>query len=280
VTNRKKILYTAYTELENRIVPCTPDAFALKDASEFLKNVPKIEIPPKSDKNTDDVDEEAVKKIKAFNLDVIIQCGVRPLIGEILNAAEFGIWSLHHCDDIRQKFLRSGETFERMSERGVILQMLTQDPEGGMVLYRASFGCDYLIVKKNNNGCYLRSSLFVPRTLKKLYTLGEKEFFESVKQENKTFNFYKYPKYEIPTNFPFLKMLIKHAYRMGVQGIRYQFFRNQWVLHMISMIQFQHRSGDSKRLFPQETGFGLTPMSFSGMTPTIFFSRNTCLSKK
>jgi len=232
VSNRKKLLYTAYTELENRIIQCNPDAFALKDTSTFLKNVPKIEIQPKRDKCTDDVDEEDVKKIKAFNLDVIIQCGFRPLKGDILNAAKFGIWSYHHCDDIILKGGPSGfwETFERMGERGVILQMLTEDPDGGLVLYRSSFGCDYLFVKRNNNGCYLRSSFFVPRTLKKLYTLGEKDFFDSIKQENKKFNFYNYPMYAIPTNFPFLKMLIKHFYRMGVQSIRYQFFQNQWIL--------------------------------------------------
>ena len=70
--------------------------------------------------------------------------------------------------------------------------MLTEDVEGGIVLYRSSFGCDYLIVKRNNNSCYLISSFFVPRTLKKLYTLGEKGFFETIKQENKKFNFYNY----------------------------------------------------------------------------------------
>jgi hypothetical protein len=232
VSNRKKLLYTAYTGLENRIVKCNPDAFALKDATKFLKSVPKIEIQPVSDKDTVDIDEEDVKKIKAFSLDVIIQCGFRTLKGNILNAAKFGIWSYHHCDDIRVKGGPSGfwETFERMGERGVILKMLTQDPEGGIVLYRSSFGTDSLFVKRNNNGCYLRSSTFVPRTLKKLHTLGEKKFFDSVNQENKKFNFYNYPMYATPANFPFLKMLIKHFYRMGIQMIRYQFFENQWIL--------------------------------------------------
>jgi hypothetical protein len=231
-SNRNILLYNAYTGLENRIVKNYPDAFALKDASRFLKNVPKIEIQPRSDTSTDVIDEEDVKKIKAFSLDVIIQCGFRTLKGNILDAAKCGIWSYHHCDDIRVKGGPPGfwETFERMRERGVILQMLTRDPEGGIVLYRSSFGTDSLFVKKNNNGCYLRSATFVPRTLKKLYTLGEKDFFESVQQENKKFNFYNYPMYTTPTNLPFLPLLIKHFYRMGVQGIRHQFFENQWVL--------------------------------------------------
>ena len=43
----------------------------------------------------DYVEEDDVKKIKEFNLDVIIKCRFRTLKGEILNAANYGIWSYH-----------------------------------------------------------------------------------------------------------------------------------------------------------------------------------------
>ena len=232
VSNRKKLFYIAYTKLENRIIQRKPDAFAIIDTQKFLEEVPKIEIKPKMGKYSDYVDEEDVKKIKEFNLDVIIRCGFRILKGDILNAAKYGVWSYHHSDDI---VLQGGppgfwETFERMGERGVILKILTEDLENGIILYRSSFGCDSLLVSRNNNSCYLRSSFFVPRTLKKLYSIGEEAFFDTIKQENKKFNFYNYPLYAIPTNFKFLTMVIKQFYRMGVQGIRYQFFQNQWIL--------------------------------------------------
>ena len=282
VSNRKKLLYTAYTELENRIVKCNPDAFALKDISKFLKNVPKIEIQPMSDKYTDDIDGEDVKKIKAFNLDVIIQCGFRTLKGNILNAAKFGIWSYRHCDGIRVKGGPSGfwETFERMSERGIILQMLTKDPEGGIVLYRSSFGTDSLFVKRNNNGCYLRSSTFVPRTLKKLHTLGEKKFFDSIMQQNKKFNFYNYPMYAIPTNFPFLKMLIKHFYRMGVQGIRHQFFENQWVLLYDLSDTISTSFWGFKKIVPPRDRFWADPHVFFRDDTYYIFFEEYMLKKK
>jgi hypothetical protein len=264
VSGWKKLLYTAYTGLEDRLITGKPDAFALKDPSGFLKNVPRLEIQPESDACTDEVNEEDVKKIKAFNLDVIVQCGSRTPKGDILNAAKFGIWSYHHCDGVRVRGGPSGfwETFERMGERGVILQMVTKDPEAGIVLYRSAFGCDSLLVKRNNNGCYLRSSLFVPRTLKRLYTLGGKDFFDAVNQENKRFNFYNYPLYASPTNFPFLKMIVKHGYRMGVQGIRHQFFQNQWMLLYDLQDTISTSFWRFKKIIPPKDRFWADPQVF------------------
>ena len=232
VSNRKTLFYNAYTRLENRIIQRKPDAFALLATPIFLENVPKIEIQPKMDNYSDYIDDEDIKKIKEFNLDVIIRCGFRILQGDILNAAKYGIWSYHHSDGIVLKGGPPGfwETFERMSERGVILQILTEDLEDGIVLYRSSFGCESLLVSRNNNSCYLISSFFVPRTLKKLNTLGEEAFFNTIKQENKKFKFYNYPLYTIPTNFTFLTMLIKHFYRMGIQQMKDPFFHQHWIL--------------------------------------------------
>ena len=232
VSGRKELLYIAYTRLENRIIQNRPDAFALKDIQKFLENVPEIEIQPKMDKYSDYVDEEDVKKIREFNLDVILWCGFRTLKGTILTAARYGVWSYHYDDNTVIRGLPPGfwETFERMGERGVLLQILTEDLDNGIVLYRSSFGCNYHLVKRNNNTCYLRSSLFVPRTLKKLYSQGEESFFNTIHKENEKYNFYNYPLYTPPPNGRFLKMLIQHVGRMGVQRVRYQFFQNQWIL--------------------------------------------------
>ena len=113
------------------------------------------------DKFSDCFEEDDVERIKEFNLDVIIQCGFRILKGNILNAAKYGVWSYHHAMTIT--VIRGGppgfwETFERMGERGVILQMVTEDLDNGIVLYRSSFGTDSLFVRRNNNDCFLRSS--------------------------------------------------------------------------------------------------------------------------
>ena len=125
----------------------------------------------------------------------------------ILNAAKYGVWSYHHDDNT---VIRGGppgfwETFERMGERGVILQIMTEDADTGIVLYRSFLPCDSFFVSRNNNDCFLRSSLFVPRILKQLHNEGEKAFFEKIKRENKNIEFYNYTLYNYPENFEFLR---------------------------------------------------------------------------
>ena len=233
VSDRKTFFYHTYTRLEKRISQCKPDASALIDTRKFLENVPKIEIQPKMDIYYDYVEEEDVKKIKEFDLDVIIKCGFRTLKGDILNAANYGIWSYHYSDETRVQGGPPGfwETFERMGERGVTLQILPkEDREDGIVLYRSYFSCESHMVNLNNNRCYLTSSFFVPRTLKKLHTIGDEAFFDAIEQENKKIKFYQYPVYSIPTNLIFLKMLIQHFYRIGAETIRTNFFPKKWFL--------------------------------------------------
>jgi len=264
LSNRKTLFYITYTNLEKRIIHREPDAFALIDARKFLENVPKIEIQPKMDIYYDYFDDDDVKKIKEFNLDVIIQCGFHKLKGDILNTAKYGIWSYHHSDEIRLKGGPSGfwETFERMGDRGVILKILTEDNEDEIVLYRSSFGCDSHFVSENNNSCYLTSSFFVPRTLKRLNTIGNEPFFDTIEQKNKKLNFYNYPVYSIPTNFSFSKILIKQIYRIGVEYIRYHSFRNQWMLFYDISDKISTSFSRFKKIIPPKDRFWADPHIF------------------
>lgn len=232
VSDRKTLLYSAYTRMEKRISQCKPDASALIDTRKIFENIPKIEIQPKMDLYYDYFAEEDVKKIKEFDLDVIIKCGFRMLKGDILNAANYGIWAYHYSDETRIKGGPQGfwETFERMGERGVTLDILTEDMEDKIVLYRSYFSCDSHFVSLNNNRCYLTSSFFVPRTLKKLNTIGDEAFFDGIERENKKIKFYQYPDYSIPTNLIFLKMVLKQFYRIGAENIRNNFFPKKWFL--------------------------------------------------
>ena len=98
------------------------------------------------------------------------------------------------------------------------------------MLYRSFFDCSSFFVSRNNNHCFLRSSLFVPRTLQRLYNEGEKAFFDRIEKENKKINFNKYALSDAPDNTEFLALFIKHAYHTGAFYYSHIFFRNQWFL--------------------------------------------------
>ena len=263
LSNRNTLFYIAYTKLEDRISHPNP-AFFPMDAKNLLKNVPVLGIKPKTDKNSDWFQEQDIERIKGSNLDVIIQCGFRLLKGGILNAAKYGVWSYHHDDNT---VIRGGpagfwETFERMGERGVILQILTEDVDNGIVLYRSFFPCYSLFMSRNNNDCFLKSSLFVPRTLKRLHDEGEKAFFEKLAWDNKKVNFYNDVIYTTPTNFKFFMMFVKHSYRSGASLIHHKFFKQQWLL----MYDLQDRISTSfwrfKKIIPPKDRFWADPHVF------------------
>src|SRR2546422_5531618 len=46
-------------------------------------------------------DESHVRRIRAFDLDFLLQCGSRVLDGEILRAARYGVWSFQHDGEPR-----------------------------------------------------------------------------------------------------------------------------------------------------------------------------------
>jgi hypothetical protein len=264
LANRKKLLYIAYTKLENQIIQCHPDAFAPTDAQKLLENIPVIETKPKKVTYFDWIEQEDVEKIKEYRLDVIIRLGFRILKGDILNAAQYGVWSYHHDDNTIIRGVPPGfwETFENRGERGVILQRLTEDLDNGIVLYRSTFPCDSLVVKRNNNDCYLRSSLFVPRTLKRLYCNGETAFSDTIETEQKGMNFYNDILYVTPTNFNFFTMFIRQSSHMAARYINRTFFQRQWLLMYDLRDQISTSFYRFRKILPPKDRFWADPHVF------------------
>src|SRR2546426_1190926 len=46
-------------------------------------------------------DESDVRRIRAYDLDFLLQCGLGVLDGEILRAARYGVWSFQHAGEPR-----------------------------------------------------------------------------------------------------------------------------------------------------------------------------------
>jgi len=261
LSNRTTLFYIAYRKLEDRISQPNP-ACTPKDAKNLLKDVPVLGINP--DKNSGRFQEQDIVRIKESNLDVIIRCGFRILSGDILKAAKYGVWSYNYTDP---SVIRGGppgfwEFFERMGERGAILQVLTDGLDNGIVLYRSSFPFDSLFVNKNNCDCFLRSSLFVPRTLRKLFYEGEKVFFDKIERDNKKLTVYNDALYTTPTNLKFFTMFIKHSYHIGTSLFHDKFFNEQWLL----MYDLQDRISTSfwrfKKIIPPKDRFWADPHVF------------------
>jgi hypothetical protein len=278
----RTFFYRAYTKLEDRFSGPKP-AFLPMDARNLLRNVPVLGIKPEPGENSDRFGEQDIEKIREFRLDVIIQRGFRMLTGDILKAAKYGVWAYRHDDT---SSIRGGppgfrETFERTGERGVVLQILTDDPDNGIVLYRSFLSCYSFFVSRNNNDCFLKSSLYVPRTLKRLHNEGEKAFFERIERENNPVNFYNHRQFGYPYNFEFIRMFTKFSYHIGAFFAPFFFFRNQWMLMYDLRDQISTSFCHFRKIIPPRDRFWADPhVFFKDDTYYIFFEEYLYKTKK
>lgn len=85
--------------------------------------------------------EEDIQKIKELDLDIMIRGNARGIFkGKILYAAKDGIVSFHHGDN---RWNRGGpaafwEVYKRIPSTGFVIQQLTEELDGGKVLFRGN----------------------------------------------------------------------------------------------------------------------------------------------
>jgi len=170
----KHILYEQYLRLDKRKRPSNYPLDVV-DCSSLLANIDSIEVEPIGKKFVQRFPAEALKAIQAKDLDVLIRFGFNILHGDILKSARYGVWSYHHGDN---EFYRGGpphfwELCEAAPLSGVILQVLTEDLDGGLVLCKSLFATETTVsVSRNRYPAYWGSTDFVIRKLNELHQFG------------------------------------------------------------------------------------------------------------
>ena len=171
---RKRLLYDFYLKLDQRYSPAD-DPVQQIDCSELLEGIESIEVQPHHKGFVDRFPPDAVSQIEEKHLDVLIRFGFNILRGEILHAARYGIWSYHHGDN---GYYRGGppclwELVEDNPVSGVILQVLTEQLDGGLVLCKALFPTEKtLFVSRNRRAPYWGSTYLVIWKLNELHSQG------------------------------------------------------------------------------------------------------------
>jgi hypothetical protein len=171
---RKHALYDLYLRLDKQMKPSNHPLDQV-DCSHLLAGIETIEVEPIGKKFVHRFPDDVLDKIRAKDLDVLLRFGFNILHGEILNAARYGVWSYHHGDN---EFYRGGpshfwELREGAALSGVILQVLTEDLDGGLVLCKSLFSTEKTIsVSRNRFAPYWGSTEFVIRKLNELHRFG------------------------------------------------------------------------------------------------------------
>jgi hypothetical protein len=113
--------------------------------------------------------DEDVRAVESLGLDVILRFGAGIQRGEILRAARFGVLSFHHGDNRINRGGPAGfwEVYFRQDSTGFVIQQLTEELDGGHVLFRGSFATKYYYLLNQASLCK-RSNFYLKAVLKHL----------------------------------------------------------------------------------------------------------------
>ena len=225
--NRKYLLYALYHRLDSRAQMTTNDAFEEVDVQRLLDDSPVVGVMPEMKKFSDWFSEEAIEKIRSYNLDVAISFGFRILRGEALRIAKHGVWSYHHGDNLVNRGGPAGfwEVMDASPISGSILQVLSEDLDNGEVLGRTWLRTsDRFSVRISKNNLYWRSSSFVMRKLSELYDNG------TVTHEENRFRPYYNRLHKMPGNAELLPKLARLSLTYARNKLRYALYFDQWTL--------------------------------------------------
>ncbi|HSD46846.1 MAG TPA: hypothetical protein VLB87_09480 [Pyrinomonadaceae bacterium] len=225
--NRDFLLYALYNRLDARKQINGADAFEDVDVQELLADCPVLGVMPVMKKFSDWFPQDAIEKIRSYDLDVAISHGFRILRGEALRIAKHGVWSYHHGDNLVNRGGPAGfwEVIDGSPISGSVLQVLSEDLDNGEILDRTWLRTsDRFSVRISRNNLYWRSSSFVMRKLRELYEQG------SVASEQASFRPYYNRLHKMPTNRELLPKLCRLSWNYAASKFRYAFFFDQWTL--------------------------------------------------
>ena len=205
------------------------DPFEPVDVTPLVREAALFRVKPLRKRFVDRFDPEDVQRVRDARLDVMLRFGFRIVKGELLDAAAFGTWSLHHGDN---RAYRGGpalfwEMYEGNPESGTVLQVLTDTLDGGKVLYRSIAGTQFGSLHKNRRETYWKSAEFMMRRLADLHRNGW-----TALQQLATYNepnTYTRGIYRRPTNPQMVRFLAK-TYGYRLQQKMLGALQEQWVI--------------------------------------------------
>jgi hypothetical protein len=167
-------LFALYLWLDARVFAPQPNAFEIVDASPLLRDAEQWTLQPIRKRFVHRFEAHDIARIRSRGLDVIIRLGFNILRGDILRTARYGIWSLHHDDnrEYRGSLPLFWEIYERNPVSGTILQILTEELDGGRVIYRSHSSTYMISYIRNKNATYWKTAKFFIRRLRHLHMFG------------------------------------------------------------------------------------------------------------
>jgi hypothetical protein len=169
------VLLDAYLRfIDSRFHP-EPDPLAPAGCADLVAGCAALHVTPQRRGFVQRFPEPALAWLREQRLDVILRFGFDILHGDVLATARCGVWSYHHGDS---QYYRGGppmmwELLERNPVSGVVLQVLDERLDAGLVLCKALLATSPApSVTANRFAPFWVAEHFVIRKLKELHESG------------------------------------------------------------------------------------------------------------
>ena len=229
--NRRVLLYSLYRRLDSRRFKLDADPFAPTEIASMYPTTPVLDVRPRRTKHSDYFEESDLEAIRRYDLDVAIRLGFRILRGGILGVARYGVWSYHHGDNNVNRGGPAGfwEVMEGHPVTGSILQVLSEDLDGGRVLYRSYSSTERISVGRNLQNYYWKTSQFIARALRALRD-DLRRGIDPTTAQPQPVAAYSQPLYTTPGNVEMARLMTRLAGRLVRNKARDLLQRQQWCL--------------------------------------------------
>jgi hypothetical protein len=114
-----------------------------------------------------------IQEIRSKGLDLLIRCGSGIFRGDILSACRFGIISFHHGDNRINRGGPAGfwECYHRWPQTGFVIQQLTEELDGGRILFRGSVATHFLF-SANQAEVFAKANVYLKDLLTKMESIN------------------------------------------------------------------------------------------------------------
>jgi hypothetical protein len=227
IENRDALAYAAYQRFDARRYPPARDPEAPEDLTPVIGEPLVIPVMPRMTKHCDYFPDDAVARIRAQELDVLLRFGFRILKGAALSSARYGVWSFHHGDNTINRGGPAGfwEVMEGHRATGAVLQRLTEQLDAGHVIARSYAATEMLSFRRNRAKFYWIAAQLLPQALRRLRDEGPEQIEQPARWEA-----YSQRLYVAPTRGEIVRLFLRLARRLVERKWISVTEREQWIV--------------------------------------------------
>lgn len=265
--SKGSFIYRLSQAIDRKVFSISNDVFKEIDLSRFSEDFLVYNINGVEKRFSYRFPSEEIEKIKDLKLDLLIRFGFGILKGEILNAARYGVWSLHHGDN---RINRGGppafwEIINKEEITGITLQKLSEDLDGGKVINRSFIKTDATSFYRNKNQAFWAGVELFNISLDRL---AKNELdFENLSNTH-FLGMYGYPLYKDPDNWTSLEIMFKFWRRRISELINEKFIFPQWFI----LYKYNSTRNIEKSIFRYKTLY--PPRGFDWADPFVIKKEN------